>query len=108
LKASRNSDPPSCFAPTKAAPFWFLEPLRLAEKVLAAIIQKTYIQCVLTRSGNVIDIDGISRGHISGLCAIGAQIPDLLTGPSWQPGQVVCERACMSMQSQAARFTLAE
>jgi putative transposase len=51
----------------------FLEPRRLAEKALTAVIQEAYIQGVSTRSVDALvqamGMSGISRSQVSRLCA---------------------------------------
>src|SRR6201747_2793581 len=50
----------------------FLEPRRMAEKALTAVIQEAYIQGVSTRSVDdlvkALGIDGISKSQVSRLC----------------------------------------
>lgn len=50
----------------------FLEPRRMAEKALAAVIQEAYIQGISTRSGDdlvkAMGMSGISRSQVSRLC----------------------------------------
>jgi putative transposase len=51
----------------------FLEPRRLAEKALTAVVQEAYIQGVSTRSGDdlvkALGMSGISKSQVSRLCA---------------------------------------
>src|SRR5579875_3536217 len=50
----------------------FLEPRRLAEKALTAVIQETYIQSISTRSVDelvkALGLEGISKSQVSRLC----------------------------------------
>jgi len=47
----------------------FLEPRRLAEKALTAVIQEAHIQGILTRSvDDLVKVSGISRSQVSRLC----------------------------------------
>src|SRR6202011_1085996 len=50
----------------------FLEPRRMAEKALAAVVQEAYIQGVSTRSVDelvqAMGLDGISKSQVSRLC----------------------------------------
>src|SRR4029453_4247043 len=51
----------------------FLEPRRLAEKALTAVIQEAYIQGISTRSVDelvkAMGLSGISKSQVSRLCA---------------------------------------
>jgi putative transposase len=51
----------------------FLEPRRMAEKALAAVIQEAYVHGVSTRSVDdlvkAMDMSGISKSQVSRLCA---------------------------------------
>jgi putative transposase len=51
----------------------FLEPRRMAEKALTAVVQEAYVQGVSTRSvGDLVQamgMSGISKSHVSRLCA---------------------------------------
>src|SRR5215471_7577514 len=51
----------------------FLEPRRMAEKALTAVVQEAYVQGVSTRSVDdlvrALGLDGISRSEVSRLCA---------------------------------------
>jgi transposase-like protein len=51
----------------------FLEPRRLAEKAIAAVVQEAYVQGVSTRSVDdlvrAMGMDGISKSQVSRLCA---------------------------------------
>ena len=50
----------------------FLEPRRMAEKALTAVVQEAYIQCVSTRSVDdlvqAMGMSGISKSQVSRLC----------------------------------------
>ena len=47
----------------------FLEPRRLAEKALTAVIQEAHIQGILTRSvDDLVKVSGISKSQVSRLC----------------------------------------
>ncbi len=50
----------------------FLEPRRLAEKAIAAVVQEAYVQVVSTRSVDdlvrAMGMDGISKRQVSRLC----------------------------------------
>ena len=50
----------------------FLEPRRMAEKALTAVIQEAYIQGISTRSVDdlvkAMEMDGISKSQVSRLC----------------------------------------
>src|SRR4029453_4625244 len=50
----------------------FLEPRRMAEKALAAVVQEAYVQGVSTRSvdelGQAMGMTGISKSQVSRLC----------------------------------------
>src|SRR5216117_1849888 len=50
----------------------FLEPRRMAEKAIAAVVQEAYIQGVSTRSVDelvqAMGLDGISKSQVSRLC----------------------------------------
>jgi transposase-like protein len=63
----------------------FLEPRRLAEKALTAVIQEAYIQGISTRSVDelvkALGMEGISKSQVSRLCAETSACT-----PSW-PGQ---------------------
>src|SRR6187401_3202170 len=51
----------------------FLEPRRMAEKALTAVIQESYVQGISTRSVDelvkAMGMDGISKSQVSRLCA---------------------------------------
>jgi transposase-like protein len=51
----------------------FLEPRRMAEKALSAVIQEAYIQGISTRSVDdlvrALGLDGVSKSQVSRLCA---------------------------------------
>jgi putative transposase len=64
----------------------FLEPRRLAEKMLTAVIQEAYIQGVSTRSVDelvpAMGMTGISKSQVSRLCGeIGGKITAVLDRP---------------------------
>src|SRR6202007_1071509 len=64
----------------------FLEPRRLAEKALTAVIQEAYIQGVSTRSVDALvqamGMSGISKSQVSRLCGeIGARVAAFLNRP---------------------------
>lgn len=64
----------------------FLEPRRLAEKALTAVIQEAYIQGVSTRSVDdlvkAMGMSGISKSHVSRLCEeIDERVQAFLTRP---------------------------
>ncbi len=64
----------------------FLEPRRLAEKALTAVIQEAYVQGVSTRSVDdlvrAMGMEGISRSQVSRLCAeIDQRVRDFLGRP---------------------------
>jgi putative transposase len=64
----------------------FLEPRRMAEKALTAVIQEAYIQGVSTRSVDdlvkAMGLEGISKSQVSGLCSeIDARVQAFLTRP---------------------------
>ena len=50
----------------------FLEPRRIAEKAIAAVVQEAYVQGVSTRSVDdlvrAIGMDGVSKSEVSRLC----------------------------------------
>ena len=67
----------------------FLEPRRMAEKALTAVIQEAYIQGVSTRSVDelvqAMGMSGISRSHVSRLCCeIAGKIVDFLDSSPWR------------------------
>jgi len=47
----------------------FLEPRRMAEKALTAVIQEAYVQGISTRSVDELGMSGISKSQVSRLCA---------------------------------------
>jgi putative transposase len=50
----------------------FLEPRRLAEKALTAVVQEAYVHGVSTRSDDLVKamgMSGISKSQVSRLCA---------------------------------------
>src|SRR5690242_5554907 len=62
-------------APAKAGGSYFpgfLEPRRMAEKALTAVIQESYVQGISTRSVDelvkAMGMDGISKSQVSRLC----------------------------------------
>ncbi len=64
----------------------FLEPRRLAEKALTAVIQEAYVQGVSTRSVDdlirAMGMDGVSKSQVSRLCAeIDGRVRDFLARP---------------------------
>jgi putative transposase len=64
----------------------FLEPRRMAEKALTAVIQEAYIQGVSTRSGDdlvqAMGMSGISKSQVSRLCEeIDDKVQTFLTRP---------------------------
>ena len=64
----------------------FLEPRRMAEKALTAVIQEAYIQGVSTRSVDdlvkALGMEGISKSQVSRLCGeIDARVQAFLTRP---------------------------
>ena len=64
----------------------FLEPRRMAEKALTAVIQEAYIQGISTRSVDdlvkAMGMTGISKSQVSRLCAeIDARVKDFLARP---------------------------
>src|SRR5579883_3676879 len=64
----------------------FLEPRRMAEKALAAVIQEAYVQGVSTRSVDdlvkAMGMSGISKSQVSRLCGeIDDKIKTFLTRP---------------------------
>jgi transposase-like protein len=64
----------------------FLEPRRLSEKAITAVIQEAYIQGVSTRSVDdlikALGMSGISKSQVSRLCAeIDERVQDFLTRP---------------------------
>jgi transposase-like protein len=64
----------------------FLEPRRLAEKALTAVIQEAYVQGISTRSVDdlvrAMGMEGISRSQVSRLCAeIDERVRDFLGRP---------------------------
>jgi putative transposase len=64
----------------------FLEPRRLAEKALTAVIQEAYVQGISTRSVDdlvrAMGMEGISRSQVSRLCAeIDERVRDFLDRP---------------------------
>ena len=64
----------------------FLEPRRLAEKALTAVIQEAYIQGISTRSVDdlvkTLGMEGISKSQVSRLCAeIDERVTAFLTRP---------------------------
>jgi transposase-like protein len=64
----------------------FLEPRRMAEKALTAVIQEAYVQGISTRSVDdlvkAMGMTGISKSQVSRLCAeIDARVKDFLTRP---------------------------
>src|SRR3954464_8697147 len=64
----------------------FLEPRRMAEKALTAVIQEAYVQGVSTRSvdelGMAMGMTGISKSQVSRLCGeIDGKIEDFLDRP---------------------------
>jgi transposase-like protein len=64
----------------------FLEPRRLAEKALTAVIQEAYVHGVSTRSVDdlvrAMGIDGVSKSQVSRLCAeIDGRVRDFLARP---------------------------
>ena len=61
----------------------FLEPRRMAEKALTAVIQEAYVQGISTRSvDDLVKMTGISRSQVSRLCAeIDGKIATFLDRP---------------------------
>lgn len=64
----------------------FLEPRRLAEKALTAVIQEAYVHGISTRSVDdlvrAMGMEGVSRSQVSRLCAeIDARVRDFLARP---------------------------
>ena len=64
----------------------FLEPRRMAEKALTAVIQEAYVQGISTRSVDdlvkAMGMTGISKSQVSRLCAeIDARVKDFLARP---------------------------
>jgi putative transposase len=64
----------------------FLEPRRLAEKALTAVIQEAYVQGISTRSVDdlvrAMGMEGISKSQVSRLCAeIDGRVQDFLGRP---------------------------
>jgi putative transposase len=64
----------------------FLEPRRMAEKALTAVIQEAYVQGISTRSVDdlvrAMGMEGISRSQVSRLCAeIDERVRDFLARP---------------------------
>src|SRR6185312_394664 len=64
----------------------FLEPRRMAEKALTAVIQEAYIQGISTRSVDALvkalGLEGISKSQVSRLCGeIDARVQAFLTRP---------------------------
>jgi transposase-like protein len=64
----------------------FLEPRRMAEKALTAVIQEAYVQGISTRSVDdlvkAMGMTGISKSQVSRLCAeIDARVKDFLDRP---------------------------
>jgi len=64
----------------------FLEPRRMAEKALTAVIQEAYIQGISTRSVDdlvkAMGLEGISKSQVSRLCSeIDARVQAFLTRP---------------------------
>jgi transposase-like protein len=64
----------------------FLEPRRLAEKALTAVIQEAYVQGISTRSVDdlvrAMGLEGISKSQVSRLCAeIDGRVQDFLSRP---------------------------
>ena len=63
----------------------FLEPRRLAEKAIAAVVQEAYVQGVSTRAVDdlvqAMGMDGISESQVSRLCEeIDDRVKPFLTG----------------------------
>ncbi|MGY3078096.1 transposase-like protein [Bradyrhizobium sp. LM6.10] len=62
----------------------FLEPRRMAEKALTAVVQEAYVQGVSTRSVDdlvqAMGMTGISKSQVSRLCA---EIDDKVEGLPW-------------------------
>lgn len=64
----------------------FLEPRRMAEKALTAVIQEAYVHGISTRSVDdlvrAMGMDGVSKSQVSRLCAeIDDRVRDFLTRP---------------------------
>ena len=64
----------------------FLEPRRLAEKALTAVIQEAYVQGISTRSVDdlvrAMGLEGISKSQVSRLCGeIDSRVQDFLARP---------------------------
>src|SRR3954453_5597967 len=64
----------------------FLEPRRLAEKALTAVIQEAYVQGISTRSVDdlvrAMGMDGVSKSQVSRLCSeIDERVRDFLARP---------------------------
>src|SRR5664279_1879384 len=64
----------------------FLEPRRMAEKAIAAVVQEAYIQGVSTRSVDdlvrAMGMDGVSKSQVSRLCGeIDERVQAFLTRP---------------------------
>ena len=69
----------------------FLEPRRLAEKAIAAVVQEAYIQGASTRSVDdlvrALGMDGLSKSQVSRLCEeIDAKVKPSLADPSRATG----------------------
>ena len=68
-----------------------LEPRRLAEKALTAVVQEAYVQGISTRSVDdlvrAMGMEGISKSQVSRLCAeIDERVQTFLAGPSRATG----------------------
>jgi transposase-like protein len=64
----------------------FLEPRRMAEKALTAVIQEAYVHGISTRAVDdlvrAMGMDGVSKSQVSRLCAeLGERVRDFLTRP---------------------------
>ncbi len=84
----------------------FLEPRRLAEKALTAVIQEAYVQGISTRSVDelvkAMGMSGISKSQVSRLCEeiVGRSRPSW-SGRSWATGRI-CGSTPPTSKSAAA------
>src|SRR5476649_1740480 len=87
----------------------FLEPRRLAEKALTAVVQEAYIQGISTRSVDdlvkAMGMEGISKSQVSRLCGeIDERVQTFLNRPiegEWRsPHRLGCRHCCRRRQQR--------
>ncbi len=83
----------------------FLEPRRMAEKALTAVIQEAYVQGISTRSVDelvkAMGLEGISKSQVSRLCAEIDERVQSVPAPSDRRRVAVSVAGCHLCQSPA-------